>query len=325
MNTMTAPILDQLSALGDPTRSRILAVLERSELTVSELCAVLQLPQPTVSRHLKTLAGDGWVASRADGRNRHYRFSSSLEPHSAGLWRIVRDELESDPRIHADSERAREVLATRRLKSQEFFANASNRWDELRMEMFGKRAELFPLFGLLDSRWTVGDLGTGTGGLAATVAPFVGKVVAIDRSAEMLSGARARLADARNVELRQGELESLPVSDGELDVALLSLVLHYVVDPTQVLMEVRRTLAPDGRVLILDMRAHERGPEYSEEMGHVWPGFDPEAVVGWMEAADFTDIRVLHVPPDPEASGPALFLASARVNQTQAVYQSQAL
>lgn len=318
MNTFSSPILDQLSALGDTTRSRILAVLERSELTVSELCAVLQLPQPTVSRHLKTLAGEGWVTSRADGRNRHYRFSTSLERPSAELWRLVRDELESDPRIHADAERAREVLATRRVRSQEFFANASHRWDDLRVELFGRQAELSPLFGLLDPDWTVGDLGTGTGGLAAALAPFVRRVVGVDRSREMLDAAAARVSDLANVELRLGDLDSLPVDVGELDLAIVSLVLHYVVNPAHVLGEVRKTLAPGGRLIVLDMRAHERGAEYSEEMGHVWPGFDPEAVLQWMEEAGFDDARVLPLPPDPEASGPALLVATARVNRTSA-------
>lgn len=314
MNTTSAPILDRLSALGDSTRSRILALLERSEFTVSELCAVLQVPQPTVSRHLKTLAGDGWVAARTAGRNRHYRFSSTLEAHSAELWRIVREELGAEPIFQADAERAREVLAERRLRSQEFFAQTAHRWDELRVDLFGHRTDLLPLFGLLDPTWTVGDLGMGTGGLAAALAPFVHRVVGVDRSEEMLQAAEARLEEMANVELRRGELEKLPLGDGELNLAVLSLVLHYVVDPADVLREVRRTLAPGGRVLIVDMRAHDRGPEYTEEMGHVWPGFEPGRVAEWLESAGLVNVRVLPLPPDPEALGPALFMATAHTN-----------
>jgi len=314
MNTTSAPILDRLSALGDPTRSRILALLERSEFTVSELCAVLQIPQPTVSRHLKTLAGDGWVAARTEGRNRHYRFSTTLEGHSAELWRIVREELSGESIYHADAERAREVLADRRLRSQEFFAQTAHRWDELRVDLFGHRTDLLPLFGLLDPTWTVGDLGMGTGGLAASLAPFVKRVVGVDRSEEMLQAAEARLQEIENVELRRGDLEKLPVADGELDLAVLSLVLHYVVDPAEVLTEVRRTLSPGGRVLIVDMRAHDRGPEYTEEMGHVWPGFEPDRVAEWLQGAGLENVRVLPLPPDPEALGPSLFLATARTS-----------
>jgi ArsR family transcriptional regulator len=312
MNTLDAPILDQLSALGDPTRSRILAILERSEFTVSELCSVLQLPQPTVSRHLKTLAGEGWVTARADGRNRHYRLSGGLEGHARELWRIVRQELEDTPAFHADAERTRTVLAERRLRSQEFFAQSAHHWDDLRADLFGGRGDLLPLFGLLDGRWTVGDLGTGTGALAAAVAPFVRRVIGVDRSQEMLEAAAVRFQDDDHVELRRGDLEALPLDDGILDLAVLSLVLHYVVDPADALGEVHRTLAPGGRVLLVDMRAHDRGPEYAEEMGHVWPGFEPGRVAEWLAQAGLLDVRLVNLPPDPQAKGPALFLATAR-------------
>jgi ubiquinone/menaquinone biosynthesis C-methylase UbiE/DNA-binding MarR family transcriptional regulator len=308
--TATPPILDHLSALGDPTRTRILALLERGELTVSELCAALQAPQPTVSRHLRTLAADGWVASRADGRNRHYRLSPSLDGASVELWRIVHGDLARHAVYAADAERARGVLAERHRRAAAFFAGVADGWDELRAQLFGSRADLLPLFGLLDPSWTVGDLGTGTGALAAVLAPFVRRVVAVDRSPAMLEAARRRLVDAVNVELRSGDLEELPVADGELDVAVLSLVLHYVVDPPDVLAEVRRALRPGGRVLVVEMRAHERGPEYAEDMGHVWPGFEPERLALWLSDAGFAPVRTCSLPADPAARGPLIFLAS---------------
>lgn len=310
--TAAAPILDRLNALGDETRTRILSLLERSEFTVSELCSVLQIPQPTVSRHLKTLASDGWVVSRAEGRNRHYRFASKLEEPSRELWRLIREELGENGVYAADAERATEVLAHRRRRSAEFFAQAADGWESLRVDLFGSDAELLPLYGLLDPAWTVGDLGTGTGGLAALLAPFVARVVGVDRSDEMLEAAGQRLADTPNVELRNGELESLPLEDGELDLAVLSLVLHYVVDPPDVLAEVRRALRAGGRLILVDMRAHDRGAEYAEEMGHVWPGFEAERITGWLEGAGFEGVSVRPLPPDPEALGPLLFLATAR-------------
>src|SRR5687767_9516336 len=88
--TPAPPILERLSALGDETRLRILVLLERSELTVTELAFVLQAPQPSVSRHLKTLAGEGWVEARVEGRNRHYRGAPDLDAAARELWRIVR-------------------------------------------------------------------------------------------------------------------------------------------------------------------------------------------------------------------------------------------
>jgi len=308
--TTTPPILEHLSALGDETRTRILLLLERSEFTVSELCSVLQVPQPTVSRHLRTLADDGWVSARAEGRNRHYRLSASLSPASRDLWRVVREGLGPDGVYASDAERARQVLAERRRRSAEFFAASAERWDHLRRDLFGNRADLLPLFGLLDPGWTVGDLGTGTGGFAATLAPFVARVIGIDRSEAMLQAAVRRLDGAPNVELRAGDLESLPLADGELDAAVLSLVLHYVVDPPDVLREARRALRPGGRLVVIEMRAHDRGAEFAEEMGHVWPGFELQDMERWIADAGFDQVHARPMPPDPRALGPLLFIAT---------------
>jgi ArsR family transcriptional regulator len=311
MNTLSpTPILEHLSALGDETRTRILVLLERSEFTVSELCATLQAPQPTVSRHLRTLADDGWVDSRAEGRNRHYRLADDLGEAHRDLWQVVRARLEGGSVYASDSERARQVLAERRRRSADFFAASADRWDHLRRDLFGARAEFLPLLGFLDPGWIVGDLGTGAGGLAATLAPFVGRIVAVDRSSAMLSAAARRLEGHPNVELRQGDLEALPVGDAELDVAVLSLVLHYVVEPAEALRESWRSLRPGGRVLVVEMRSHDRGPAYAEEMGHVWPGFAEDQMEIWMKDAGFVRLHSRPLPPDPEAAGPLLFLAT---------------
>lgn len=313
MNTTAAPpILDLLAALGDETRTRILVLLERGEFNVSELCQALQLPQPSVSRHLRTLSEDGWVASRSEGRMRHYRMSDELDPAQRRLWDVVRAGLADFPAYAADGERARGVLAERRRRSAEFFAASADEWDHLRRDLFGVRAEFLPLLGFLDREWTVGDLGTGTGGVAATLAPFVKRVIGVDRSGEMLEAAAERLAPLANAELRAGELESLPLDDGELDLAVLSLVLHYVVDPLEALLEARRTLRPGGRILIVEMRAHDRGPCYAQEMGHVWPGFEPSRMAAWLREADFAQVQAHPIPPDPDAQGPLLFIAGGR-------------
>lgn len=309
--TAVPPILERLSALGDETRVRILVLLERSELTVTELAFVLQAPQPSVSRHLKTLAGEGWVEARVEGRNRHYRIAPDLDEPARELWRIVREQVGDGTLYAADAERARVVLERRRLRSEEFFSQAAERWDEMREELFGRTANLLPLLGLVRSDWTVADLGVGTGTLAQTLSPFARKVVGVDRSEQMLAAAALRLAGTENVELRRGELERLPLRDGEIDLAILALVLHHVVHPPDVLAEVKRALRPGGLLLLLDMRAHDRGARYAEEMGHVWPGFDPDQVRRWMSDAGFAEARAVALPPARDATGPLLFLASA--------------
>ena len=306
-----ATIFDRLSSLADPTRGRLLLLLDRNELTVGELCAVLQLPQSTVSRHLKTLGDEGWVTSRAEGTSRQYRMTSPLDAAARRLWQLVRDQTTQSTLAHNDADRLRATLAERKLKSQEFFSGAASQWDALRTELFGRRADVGTLLGLLDDEWTVGDLGCGTGQLSEALAPFVRRVVAVDSSRAMLSAARKRLDRVPNVELRQGELESLPVKAGELDAALLFLVLHYTVDPPRVLAEARRALEPGGRLLVVDMAPHDRD-EYRQQMGHLWQGFDSAQLTSWLKAAGFDAVRYTPLSPDPNAKGPSLFAATAR-------------
>jgi ArsR family transcriptional regulator len=310
MNTLASPpIFERMSALADSTRSRLLLVLERHELTVGEMCAVLQLPQSTVSRHLKTLADEGWVASRAEATSRRYRMMADrLEPAARRLWTLVREQLAATPAAEQDGQRLRTVLAQRSTRSQEFFSTAAGQWDRLREELFGRRADLLGLLGLLDPRWAVGDLGCGTGQVSASLAPFVSRVVSVDSSAAMLGAARKRLASVENVDVRAGELEALPVDDGELDAALLFLVLHYVAEPAAALAEARRVLRPGGTLLVVDMTPHDR-EEYRQAMGHVWLGFGADALEGWMREAGFGGVRYVALPPDPAAKGPSLFAA----------------
>ena len=113
-----------------------------------------------------------------------------------------------------------------------------------------------------------------------------------------------------NVDLRQGDLESLPIEDGMLDAAMLSLVLHYSPDPAKALTEVARVVKPGGRLLVVDMLPHER-EEYQQQMGHVWLGFSEKQLSRFLTSAGFGDIRVRPLPADPDAKGPALFAAVA--------------
>lgn len=312
MNTADTGIFDDLSTLADPTRGRLLFALETRELTVSELAAALQLPQSTVSRHLKVLGDGGWVAARAEGTSRLYRMErEELAPAARKLWDAVRESLREQPIARHDAVRLRAVMAKRRKASEEFFTTAAGRWDALRAELFGERTELVALPGLIDDSLVVGDLGCGTGAVSEVLAPFVTRVIGVDGSRAMLAAARKRLADRENVELRHGELEELPVADGELGAALLVLALHHAPEPAAVLVEAARAVAPGGRVVVVDMLPHDR-EAYRREMGHVWLGFSEKQLGGWLAAAGFEGMRFITLPADPEAKGPALFAATAR-------------
>jgi ArsR family transcriptional regulator len=304
-------ILDHMSALSDPTRCRMLLMLEQHELTVSELCSVLQMPQSSVSRHLKTLLGDNWVASRRDATSRFYTMPlEDLDSAASRLWPLIREQVASTTAAAHDERRLGGVLDRRRVKSQEFFATAAGKWDRLREDLFGDTFHLWAVLGLIDPTLTVGDLGCGTGQLAATVAPYVRRVIAVDGSADMLDAARTRLADLRNVDIRKGEIEALPIKDGELDAALLSLVLHYSADPARTLAEVARACRPGAKALVVDMLPHHH-EEYQRQMGHVWLGFSERQITKFLTGAGFRDVRVRPLPTDPDAKGPALFAAIA--------------
>ncbi len=308
---MVAPILDHMTALSDPTRCRMLLLLEKHELTVSELCSVLQMPQSSVSRHLKTLADDGWVTSRRDGTSRFYSMPvDDLDAAAARLWPLISEQVTSTRGAGQDERRLRGVLGRRRAKSQEFFASAAGGWDRLRGELFGDEFFLWALLGLIDPTLVVGDLGCGTGQLTEVVAPHVSRVISVDGSDDMLDAARQRLSGATNVDIRQGELEGLPIESGELDVAMLSLVLHHSPEPPRALAEVGRVVRTRGRVLVVDMLPHDR-EEYQQQMGHVWLGFSESQITRLLAGAGFENVRVRMLPVDPDAKGPALFAAIA--------------
>lgn len=311
MNGLHAPIFDDLTTLADATRGRMLLILERHELTVTELCAVLQLPQSTVSRHLKTLADSSWVSSRRDGTSRYYTLAlDERDAHTRRLWSLLREQIANTPGADQDARRLKGVLGRRQSKSEEFFASSAGQWDRLRRDLFGGASALHALPALIDPSWTVGDLGCGTGETTAALAPFVAQTIAVDRSGEMLQAARRRLKGVAGVDVRRGELEALPIADRELDAAIMLLVLHHVPDPAAVLAEAARTLKSGGRVVVCDMLPHEH-EEYKQQMGHVWLGFGDDQVRRLLAAAGFTDVRSVPLPVDPEAKGPALFVASA--------------
>jgi ArsR family transcriptional regulator len=309
---MTTTVFDRLSLLADRSRSRILLVLDKHELTVSELCMVLQMPQSTVSRHLKLLVDDGWLVARGEGTTRFYKMvASRLDGATRDLWGVVSTQHIATGLATQDLRRAESILAKRRDKAQVFFLNSANLWDAMRTEMIGVRTDLLALLDLLDPTWVVGDLGCGAGHISEALAPCVAQVIAVDESGPMLGAAKLRLDQYDNVELRPGTVESLPIEDATLDAAVLFLVAHFIADPAKAMREIRRVIKPEGRLLIVDLMSHDR-VEYVIQLGHVWQGFDAEQMKAWLADAGFRSCRYRALPADASARGPAMFVASAR-------------
>lgn len=311
MPAAALPLLDSFSALADATRCRMLWLLDQQELTVSELCGVLQLPQSTVSRHLKTLADAGWVTSRRDGTSRYYALAPAGDDETrAQIWSLTRSQLAGRPGIEQDARRLAGVLAGRGQTSQAFFATAAGEWDQLRADLFGGQFSIQALISLLPEHWVVGDLGCGTGPLLPLLSSSVKLVIGVDGSDEMLAAARSRTAHLGNVDLRRGSLEALPLDAGVLDAAIMMLVLHHLPSPASALAEASRVLKPGGRLLIVDMAPHEH-EEYRQQMGHVWLGFSADQLRRLCELSGLDLRRIEPLVPMAAAKGPTLFAATA--------------
>jgi SAM-dependent methyltransferase len=309
-------VIDRLAALSDMVRLRILRLLEAEALSVGEVAKVIQLPQSTVSRHLKVLAEAGWVVRRSEGTATFYRvLLDDLSGEARTLWLAVREQIPGTHDVEQDQRRLRSVLAERRTDSLSFFGRYAGEWDHLRTELFGAGFTSLALLSLLRRDWTIADLGCGTGNASELLAPVVERVVAVDVSGPMLEAARERLRDVANVTFVEAVAEQLPISDRTVDAAVAVLVLHHIAEPGTFLREGHRVLRASrggGRLLIVDMVEHDR-TEYRHTMGHQHLGFSKETMTDLLTAAGFTDVNFRELPGDPEAKGPGLFVATAAV------------
>jgi ubiquinone/menaquinone biosynthesis C-methylase UbiE len=303
-------LLGWMDSLADPTRLRLLRLLEGRELGVVDLCQVLQMPQSTVSRHLKVLNDQGWTESRRQGTTNLYAFrGDELDEAAQRLWGLATDQTHGWATLQQDQLRLTQRLRQRE-DSQAFFAGAAGDWDKLRSELYGTNVTDLALPALLPADWVVADLGCGTGQTAAALAQHVAKVIAVDNSPAMLKAARKRLAKLGHVELRRGDLETLPIEDAACDAAVMMLVLTYVQDPLVVLTEMARVTRRGGRAVVVDLLRHAR-EDFRRQMGQVCLGFEADELKELLTRAGFASARCQTLPPDPQAKGPALVLASA--------------
>src|SRR4051812_11975745 len=284
----TQHLLGWMEALSDPTRLRLLRLLERHELGVVELCDILQLPQSTVSRHLKVLGDQKWVRSRREGTTRLYRMIlDELTAPARRLWLLAREQTEGWTTLKQDEVRLGGVRRERGGDSQAFFAGAAAEWARLRRELYGDAFSAAAMLALLPRDFVVADLGCGTGQVSASLAPHVRQVIAVDNSPAMLKAARKNAGELANVELRRGELSALPIEDAACDAALLLLVLSYVPDPTIALREMSRILKPGGKAVIVDLLPHDRD-DFRRRMGQQAAGIEPALLQQMLQNAGLT-------------------------------------
>lgn len=308
----TNPITHRLAALSEPVRLRLCRVLEQEELSVGEAAHVVQLPQSTVSRHLKLLSDAGWLQKRSAGTSSMYRMvHDDLPDGSARVWTAVRDQVADELAFAEDARRLKQVVTERRTDTIAFFGRLAGEWDQLRHELFGDSFTSRALLAMLPHDWTIADVGSGTGNAAELLARHVKEVICIDQSRPMLDAAAKRLADLDNVRFAEGSAEKLPLKASSVDAVTCLLVLHHIEDIDRVMKEFARVLRPGGIALIVDMHKHTRD-EYRQQMGHAHLGFDADELRELCERAGFTPTTIISQPTHPEARGPGLFVAVAR-------------
>lgn len=260
----------RLKVFADATRVRLLALLEREELTVAELSAITQLAQPRVSTHLARLKEANLVRDRRAGVSAYYRFDEEhLDPVQRELWRSLRQGSD-DPLLRQDAERVASVLANR-AADQNWADSVAG--DMERHYSPGRTWEALARTALpLLETGDVLDIASGDGVLAELLSPHASRYVCVDTSARVVAAAGERLRRFPNVEVREGDMHALPFKDNSFDLVVLMHALTYSTKPAQAVSEAARVLRKGGRLLLSSLAKHEHR-SVVEAYGHVNLGF----------------------------------------------------
>jgi ubiquinone/menaquinone biosynthesis C-methylase UbiE len=308
-------LLNGLKAAGESTRLRLLALLDRSELTVKDLTAILAQSQPRISRHLKLLTEAGLVLRFPEGAWAYYARAEDGE--SGALCRAILSRLdEADPVLSRDRERLAAVKTAHATAASDYFARSAGDWDRIRSLHLPEAAVEAAILATIGSRpfGTLLDIGTGTGRMLELLASYYTRALGIDASHDMLSVARANLdrLGLTRAQVRHGDVYDLNAPSGAYDLVVIHQVLHYLDDPARALGEAARTLAPGGRLLVVDFAPHEL--EFLRtEHAHRRLGFSHEHLGYWLEHAGLTGIETRDLAPDPGSAAEltvTLWLAS---------------
>jgi len=283
-------LLTIFRALADPTRLRIMLLLQEMELAVGELAQLLEQSQPRISRHIRILSEAGLAERRKEGSWVFLRPGPAAELKI--LNRLFQDAhiVQSDD-VAYDRDQLSLVRATRAKMAEEYFAAHAMEWDAIR-SLHISESEVEQAIGALFGDTELGhllDVGTGTGRMIELFGKAASQITAIDNSPEMLRLTRAKLinsdsalfgkmADKTNLQL--GDFNALPVADQQIDTVIVHQVLHYAQNPEQVILEIGRVLRDDGTLLIVDFAAHNR-EELRTDHAHARLGFTDDNMQRW--------------------------------------------
>ncbi|NUS19032.1 MAG: metalloregulator ArsR/SmtB family transcription factor [Mesorhizobium sp.] len=287
MHVSLDTMVDTLKAAAESSRLRILVLLSRGDLTVSDLTEILGQSQPRVSRHLKLLLDAGLIGRYQEGSWAFFRLTDADNSRDF-VQRLVSGISETDPQVVRDLERLAAVKRKRQDRAAEYFSENAASWDHIRSLHVPDRAVEAALLKLVGKRpfQSMLDLGTGTGRLLEIFAPLYRRGVGIDMSREMLTVARANLdkAGIANAQVRQGDIFSPPVERNAFDLVTIHQVLHYLDDPARAISEAARLLRPSGRLIVVDFAPHSL--EFlRDQHAHLRLGFSDRQMSEWFEEA----------------------------------------
>jgi ubiquinone/menaquinone biosynthesis C-methylase UbiE/biotin operon repressor len=290
-------MLKSLKLLADPTRLRILRLLEGDALSVADLQEVLGMGQSRISTQLSQLKAAGLVSDERSGK--HNMYSSLAGPEVREVARLA---MEDVPEAEADAAALRHLLRKRQDRTRAYFDELAGRFGRDYVPGRSWKALAEALLKVMNYR-CVADLGAGEGTLAQLLAQRAERVIAVDLSPKMVEFGQdlARRNGLANLEYRLGDLEEPPIEDGTVDLAILSQALHHAEHPRRAVEAAYRILRPGGRLIVLDLLQHpfeEARELYSDR----WLGFSESELAGMLERAGFAEIETLVA--DREAAPP---------------------
>lgn len=321
-------MVDTLKAAAEPSRLRILALLSRGDLTVSDLTGILNQSQPRVSRHLKLLLDAGLIGRYQEGSWAFFRLADSDAERNFALGLVARLD-RNDMTLMRDQERLAAVKRTKQARAADYFSANAEQWDRLRALHVPDHAVEKALLEVAGDRpfQSMLDLGTGTGRMLEIFAPLYRRGVGVDMSREMLAVARANLdrAGVHHAQVRLGDVYAPPVDRDSFDLVTIHQVLHYLDDPALAIAEAARMLRPSGRLAIVDFAPH--GLEFlREEHAHLRLGFSDRQIAEWLEEAGLEHEETVDFAPADGAGltvklwlgrDPRLLIADPETNQRQ--------
>ena len=303
--------LKSLRALSDPTRLRIISLLEKDELSVNELQEITRMGQSRISTHLGLLQDAELVQSRREGKRTFYRLHPESNHGAAEIIDLAIRGAKELSDHDSDQINLKRILNRRREQAQVYFNQIAGRFDRV----YGP-GRSWQAFGHLLLRilppLVVADLGAGEGLLAELLARRSKKVIAVDNSEKIVEfgAAKAKKNNLKNLEFRQGDLQNPPIEPSSVDVAILSQALHHAEEPAKAVAAAYKLLKPHGQILILDLAKHNF--EKSRELyGDRWLGFPESDLHRWLEDAGFKKIEISVVAREEQPPHFETVLASA--------------